>query len=68
MTITLQLTEAEAARIAYLLEADAQESNRKAWEEKTNGDLSAASGRRQAIYEANRSEALAIVRKIDAVL
>lgn len=64
--ITLNLTEAEAARICYALEAEATESNRKAWAEKKNGALSVASGRLQMIHEAARDEALGIVRRIEA--
>ena len=66
--ITLQLTEAEAARICYALQAEAQESNRKAWQEKTLGQFNVASGRLQMIHEAARDEALNVVRKIEAEL
>jgi hypothetical protein len=65
--ITIQLTESEAARICYALEAEASESNRRAWDEKKNGALSVASGRLQMINEAARDESLGIVRKIEAL-
>ncbi len=66
--ITITLTEAEAARIAYLLEAEAIENNRKAWDEKANGALSVASGRLQMIHEAARNEAMGIVRRIEQAI
>lgn len=66
--ITLNLTEAEAARVCYALQAEAQESNRLAWKEKQEGALSVASGRLQMIHEAARDEALGIVRQIEATV
>lgn len=66
--ITLHLTESEAARIAYALEAEAAENNRKAWDEKKNGAFSVASGRAQILHETARDEALGIVRRISEYL
>lgn len=66
--ITLQLTEAEAARICYALEAEASENSRRAYAEKNNGALSVASGRAQMLHEAARDEALTVVRRIEALI
>lgn len=64
--ITLQLTEAEAARIFYALSAEASEHHSRMRNEIKNGALSAASGRLQIIHEEARNECMAIVRKIEA--
>jgi hypothetical protein len=66
--ITLTLTESEAARICYALEAEANEANRRAWDEKKNGALLVASGRLQMIHEAARDEALRVVRRIEELV
>lgn len=63
--ITIQLTEAEAARIFYALSAEACEHHARAQHEIKNGALSAASGRLQIIHEEARAECMAIVRKIE---
>lgn len=65
--ITLTLTEAEAARVYYVMQAEASEYSRKIYAEKREGALSAASGRAQMLLEAGRDECLAIARKVDAV-
>lgn len=62
--ITLTLTEAQAARICYAMEREADEANRLAHAERKDGALSVQSGRTQALYEAARDEALAIVRAV----
>lgn len=64
--ITIQLTEAEAARVFYALSAEAQEHHMRARAQITEGALSAASGRLQIIHENARDECLSVVRKIEA--
>ncbi|AFH19753.1 hypothetical protein F406_gp062 [Agrobacterium phage 7-7-1] len=63
--ITIQLTEAEAARIFYALSAEAVEHHSKMRHEIKNGALSAASGRLQIIHETALDECMAVVRKIE---
>lgn len=65
MSITITLTESEAARICYALSVEADRNNRGAWDQKNSGALNVASGRLQAIFEAARDEALAVVRRIE---
>lgn len=66
--ITLTLTEAEAARISYAIEAEAQRYHLIARNEIENGALSVSSGRAQLLAEEARNELLGVVRRIEEAM